>query len=111
MSNKKTNLAKNVHVYSGLEDMGKQFANDVATMGQEFTKLVDKHFDPTNPWDQSVLVAILTNLLAYVEVYAEMDDACMEEAMKGFYEEHLKVYRKQRVQREKDIIKSKKVKK
>ena len=89
----KTNLAKCVHMYKSLEEIEKQFAKDVETIGLKFTKLVEGNFDPMNPWDQSVLVAILTNLLAFVEVYAEMDDASMEEAMKGFYEEHLEMYR------------------
>ena len=95
MKQKKTNLCKLVHVYSSVKDMENQFAQDVATMGQEFTKIAEENFDPTNPWDQAVMVAILTNMLAFVEVYAELDGANMEQMMKELYEMNLEDYRKQ----------------
>ena len=95
MKQKKTNLAKRVHMYRSLQDMEKQFANDVATMGQEFTKIAEENFDPANPWDQAVMIAILTNILAYVEVYAELDGVNMETAMKETYEQNLVDYRQQ----------------
>ena len=93
--NKKTNLGKRIHMYNSLQDMEKQFANDVATMGQEFTKIAEENFDPRNPWDQAVMVAILTNMLAYVEVYAELDGVNMEAAMKENFMQNLVNYRKQ----------------
>ena len=102
--NKKTNLGKRIHMYNSLQDMEKQFANDVATMGQEFTKIAEENFDPKNPWDQAVMIAILTNMLAYVEVNAELDGANMERAMKDLYETNLEDYRQQ-------AFKGKKVKK
>ena len=95
MKQKKTNLAKRIHMYRSLEDMEKQFAKDVATMGKVFTDMIEKHFDTTNPWDQSVLAAIMTNVLAYVEVQAEQDGVNMERAMKDFYELNLVDYRNQ----------------
>ncbi len=95
MKQKKTNLAKRIHMYRSLEDMEKQFAKDVATMGKAFTDMIEKHFDTTNPWDQSVLAAIMTNVLAYVEVQAEQDGVNMERAMKDFYELNLVDYRNQ----------------
>ena len=95
MKQKKTNLAKRVHMYRSLQDMEKQFANDVATMGQEFTKIAEENFDPKNPWDQAVMIAILTNMLVYVEVNAELDGANMERAMKDLYETNLEDYRQQ----------------
>ena len=95
MKNKKTNLAKRIHMYSSLEDMEKQFACDVATMGKMFTDMIEKYFDPKNPWDQSVLAAIMANILAYVEVQAELDGVNMERAMKEFYEISLVDYRNQ----------------
>ena len=95
MKHKKTNLAKRIHMYRSLEDMEKQFAKDVATMGKAFTDMIEKHFDTTNPWDQSVLAAIMTNVLAYVEVQAEQDGVNMERAMKDFYELNLVDYRNQ----------------
>ena len=95
MKKQKTNLAKRVHMYRSLQDMEKQFAHDVATMGQEFTKIAEQNFDPTNPWDQTVMVAILTNMLAYVEVQAEIDGCNMEHAMKDLYEMNLEDYRQQ----------------
>ena len=104
MKKKKTNLGKRIHMYNSLQDMEKQFANDVATMGQEFTKIAEENFDPRNPWDQAVMIAILTNMLAYVEVNAELDGANMERAMKDLYETNLEDYRQQ-------AFKGKKVKK
>ena len=95
MKQKKTNLAKRIHMYRSLEDMEKQFAKDVATMGKAFTDMIEKHFDTTNPWDQSVLAAIMTNVLAYVEVQAEQDGVNMARAMKDFYELNLVDYRNQ----------------
>ena len=95
MKKKKSNLAKHIHMYRSLEDMEKQFAKDVATMGKAFTDMIEKHFDTTNPWDQSVLAAIMTNVLAYVEVQAEQDGVNMERAMKEFYEMNLVDYRNQ----------------
>ena len=95
MKQKKTNLAKRVHMYRSLQDMEKQFAHDVTTMGQEFTKIAEENFDPKNPWDQTVMIAILTNMLAYVEVNAELDGANLERAMKDFYETNLEDYRQQ----------------
>lgn len=92
---KTTNLAKRIHMYNSLEDMEKQFAHDVAILGKEFTAIAEKNVDLLNPWDQTVMVAILTNMLACVEVQAEMDDVNMEKVMKDFYEIHLKDYRKQ----------------
>ena len=105
MKKNKTNLGKRIHMYNSLQDMEKQFALDVATMGQEFAKLVMENFDPRNPWDQSVLMAILTNMLAYVELYAEHDGVNMEAAMKETYELSLEDYRKQYDENMKKLVK------
>ncbi len=103
MKKKKTNLGKRIHMYNSLQDMEKQFANDVATMGQEFTKIAEENFDPRNPWDQAVMVAILTNMLAYVEVYAEIDGCNMESAFKESYNDALKAYRQQLEEKRKNF--------
>lgn len=95
MKKKKTNLGKRVHVYSSLQEMETQFAKDVETLGKEFTGIVEENFDMRNPWDQSVMVAILTNMLAFVEVQAELDGDSLEKSMKEVYEMNLEDYRKQ----------------
>ena len=95
MKKQKTNLAKRVHMYSSQQDMLKQFAHDVATMGKEFAKIAEENFDPMNPWDQSVMVSILTNMLANVEVNAEQDDVNLENIMRVSYKMHLEDYRQQ----------------
>ena len=82
-------------MYSNLQEMEEQFASDVAAMGKEFTALAEAHFDLLNPWDQTVLVAILTNMLAYVEVLAELDGVNMEKSVKEFYEMSKKDYLQQ----------------
>lgn len=93
--NKKTNLGKRIHLYESLQDMEKQFMNDVETASKYFTSVVDEKFDIKNPYDQSVLSAILTNMVAYVEIHAELDGVNMESILKENYEESLKMYRKQ----------------
>ena len=95
MKKQKTNLGKRVHVYGSLEEMEKQFASDVATMGQELTAIVDEQFDLKNPWDQTVLAAILTNMLAFVQVHAELDGASLEAGMRECYSQNLTDYRNQ----------------
>ena len=105
MKKKKTNLGKRIHMYNSLQDMEKQFANDVATMGQEFTKIAEENFDPRNPWDQAVMVAILTNMLAYVEVYAELDGVNLENDMKETYKMYLEKYRQQYDENMKKLVK------
>ena len=100
MKKNKTNLGMRVHVYNSLQDMEIQFANDVATMGKKFTELLEAYFDPANPWDQSVMVAIMTNILAYVEVLAESSGDNLEKLMKELYEDNLKEYRKQLVKKQ-----------
>lgn len=105
MKKTKTNLSKRIHMYNSLQDMEKQFAHDVATMGHKFVALADNHFDMANPWDQTVMMAILTNMLAFVEVQAEIDGCNMEKSMKGFYEMNLASYRQQRKEHEKNLLK------
>ena len=95
MKQKKTNLRKLVHVYESLEDATKQFNRDVQIMSKDFVDIVYRDFDMKNPYDQTVLEAILTNLLAYVEVYAEMDNVNMEKAIWEDFGNHLERYRKQ----------------
>ena len=99
MKQNKTNLGKRVHVYRSLEDMEKQFGHDVKTAAKPFVDLVEKTFDMKNPYDQVVLEAILTNLLAYVEVYAEMDNVNMVESMRTDFENSLTMYRKEAKQK------------
>ncbi len=91
----KTNLSKIMHAYRDYDDMLKKFAHDVATMGKEFSEIADTYFDLKNPWDQNVLISILTNMLACVEVNVELDGDNIEKTMKGFYEMHLEGYRSQ----------------
>ena len=91
----KTNLSKNFHVYRDNGDMLKNFAHDYATMGKEFSEIANTKFDLRNPWDQGVLVSILTNMLACVEVNVELDGDNIEKSIKGFYEMHLEGYRSQ----------------
>ena len=105
MSKNKTHLKQIYHYYNDLDDMAMQFAYDVATLGKKFSSIIDSEFDHKNPWDQGVLVAILTNLLAYVEVCAEFDEVSLEQSMKEYYEDYLKDYRKQAIEIEKKFKK------
>lgn len=95
MKKVKTNLGKRVHMYSSLQECEQQFVHDVTLMGMAITDLFDKHFDYYNPWDQTILMAILTNILAYVEVHAELDGMNCEEAIRETYQQYLEEYRQQ----------------
>ena len=97
---KKTNLGKRVQVYRSFKDVAIQFASDVETMGKKFSNLIVAYFDPANPWDQSVMVAIMTNILAFAEVWAELGGDNLEKLMKELYEDNLKEYRKQLVKKQ-----------
>ena len=90
---KETNLSKIMHAYHDYDDMLKKFAHDVATIGKEFSEIADTYFDLKNPWDQNVLISILTNMLACVEINVELDGDNIEKTIKGFYEMHLEGYR------------------
>ena len=91
---KMTKIEKMVRMFSGTDEMEKQFANDVHAWGDEFTAVADK-LDIRNPWDQAVLVAILTNMLACVTVNAKFDGVNLEKAVHDNYYDALKEYKKQ----------------
>ena len=91
---KMTKIEKVVRMFSGAKDVEEQFANDVQTWGDEFTAVADK-LDIHNPWDQALLVAILTNMLACVTVNAMFDGVNLEKAIRDNYYEALEGYKKQ----------------
>ena len=93
MKKKKTNLGKRIHMYNSLQDMEKQFANDVHTLGEEIAAVANK-LDVRNPWDQSVLVAIMTNVLACVTVNAMFDGVNLEKAIRDNYNHAVEEYKK-----------------
>ena len=89
---KMTKIEKVVRMFSGAKDVEEQFANDVQTWGDEFTAVADK-LDIRNPWDQALLVAILTNMLACVTVNAMFDGVNLEKTIRDNYYEALKGYK------------------
>ena len=91
---KMTKIEKMVRMFSGTKEIEEQFANDVHAWGDEFTAVADK-LDIRSPWDQAVLVAILTNMLACVTVNAMFDGVNLEEAIRDNYYDALKEYKKQ----------------
>ena len=91
---KMTKIEKMVRMFSGTKEIEEQFANDVHAWGDEFAAVADK-LDIRNPWDQAVLVAILTNMLACVTVNAKFDGVNLEEAVHDNYYDALKEYKKQ----------------
>ena len=93
MKKNKTNLAKRVHMYRNPQDMMKQFANDVKTFGEEVAAVANK-LDVRNPWDQSVLVAVMTNVLACVTVNAMFDGVNLEQAIRDNYNNAVVEYKK-----------------
>ena len=89
---KMTKIEKVVRMFSGTKEIEEQFANDVKTWGDEFTAVADK-LDIRNPWDQALLVAILTNMLACVTVNAMFDGVNLEKTIRDNYYEALKGYK------------------
>ena len=92
MSKKQTNLGKSVHMYSSLEEMDKQFSHDVNVMGEELNDFVYQ-FDPRNPYDQEVLATILTNIMAWLQIHADLECFDLAPGFKEKYEIALENYR------------------
>ena len=92
-----TKIEKVVRMFSGTKEIEEQFANDVKTWGDEFTAVADK-LDIRNPWDQALLIAILTNMLACVTVNAKFDGVSLEEAIRDNYYDALEKYKKMAAQ-------------
>ena len=90
---KMTKLEKVVRMFSGTKEIEEQYANDVQTYGDDFIAVADK-LDIRNPWDQAVLVAILTNMLACISVNALLDGVNLEKSIRDCYYEALKEYKK-----------------
>ena len=90
---KMTKLEKVVRMFSGTKEIEEQYANDVQAYGDEFIAVADK-LDIRNPWDQAVLVAILTNMLACVTVNAMFDGVNLEKTIRDNYFDALKEYKK-----------------
>jgi len=86
-------IEKMVRMFSGADEMEKQFANDVHAYGDEFAAVADQ-LDIRNPWNQAVLVAILTNMLACVTVNAKFDGVNLEKDIRDNYYDALKEYKK-----------------
>ena len=90
---KMTKLEKVFRMFSGTKEIKEQYANDVQTYGDEFIAIADK-LDIRNPWDQAVLVAILTNMLACISVNALLDGVNLEKSIRDCYYDALKEYKK-----------------
>ena len=90
---KMTKLEKVVRMFSGTKEIEEQYANDVQTYGDEFIAVADK-LDIRNPWEQAVLVAILTNMLACISVNALLDGVNLEKSIRDCYYDALKEYKK-----------------
>ena len=88
-----TKLEKVVRMFSGTKEIEEQYANDVQTYGDDFIAVADK-LDIRNPWDQAVLVAILTNMLACISVNALLDGVNLEKSIRDCYYDALKEYKK-----------------
>lgn len=88
----KFNFKKPIHLYDSYEDMEKQFSKDVERNGKEFERIISRNFNLCRPWDQAALVAIMTNLLAYVTIHAKDNGVDLEYAIMDNYDECLEKY-------------------
>ena len=95
MTKKKRDVSKYVRMFRSADDLYEQFAADVEKFGNKFAAIADEHFDMKNVWDQGVMVAILTNMLAFVEVNVELMGDNIEDNIKSFYKDNLEKYRAQ----------------
>lgn len=87
-----TNLGKRLHMYKDLKDANRQLNHDVVVLGEQLDDFVYQ-FDPKNPYDQEVLAVILTNILAWIQIHADLDSFDMEPIFKEKYKFALKNYR------------------
>lgn len=95
MTKQKNDLSKCFRVCRNYDDLLKLLAHDIEKRGKKFSDLANKNFNLMNPWDQTVLANILTNMLACIEVNVELDGDNMEKSIRDFYEMHLEGYRSQ----------------
>ena len=87
MKRNKTNLRQHIHVYSSFSEMEEQFVKDVTTVGDEFMKVIDEHFNVGIPYDQAVLCTILADLFATLNSISEDDGVNLENIFKQIYHE------------------------
>jgi hypothetical protein len=88
-------LKKLVNMYSGTKETEITFAKEVEQTGNELVEILGRVHDFLNPWDQAVLVTVLTNILAFMEVNAKYNGIFLDEAIKGCYEDSKKEYLEQ----------------
>jgi hypothetical protein len=103
MTKKKRDLSKYVRMFRSAHDLYEQFAADVEKFGNKFAAIAEEHFDMKNVWDQGVMVAILTNMLAFVEVNVELMGDNIEDNIKSFYKDNLEKYRAQAREEERKL--------
>ena len=88
----KTNLGKPSHFYANAKEMERQFVNDVKVMTKQFEKLTDC-FDLRNPWDESILGTIVSDIVGFMLANAERQGNNMEKTFKKAIMESREVYR------------------
>lgn len=89
----KTHLGMLNHFYSGVDEMERQFKNDVKVMTKQFEKVTDC-FDLRNPWDESVLGFIVTDIVGFMLANAERNGVNLGGTMKKSIMDCREVYRK-----------------
>ena len=93
MKQKKTNLKKVVHMYKDMNDMLKQMSDDAEIVGRQIEELL-KAFDLRIPYACSVMMMMLSNILAAVTVRMEQDSQHTENVIMELYQFHLGEYRR-----------------
>ena len=83
---------KNEHDVKRVLALAKQMDQEVAEKGKAFEKLL-AGFNILSPYDEMILISILTNLLAYVQAHAECYSSEVEKEVKEIHKIHLKYYR------------------
>ena len=88
-----THLGKSAHFFTSVDEMERQFDNDVKVMTKQFEKVTDC-FNLRNPWDENVLAFIVSDMMAFILANAERGGINLEKVMKESVKNCMDVYRK-----------------
>ena len=88
-----THLGKSAHFFTSVDEMERQFDNDVKVMTKQFQKVTDC-FDLRNPWDESVMGFIVTDIIGFMLANADRGGINLEGTMKQAIMDRRETYRK-----------------
>ena len=91
---KKTNLGQLVLTCTSVKDLERQLQADTELLGKRVEALIDQHCNWRSPYDQEVLMNVMTTILACVTELAGRDGASVRNCVIEKYDAWLELYRK-----------------